>query len=155
MLAVARPAVEAKYGLKPIATCKTGDRCFVVDSWPIAIVGTEAGVFSGRIGAYPSGGLGCSALVFVSHDSAGWHYVNSGCVQNPGFMPGKDDKVFVTSGCANVRTSPSLSSSVIVCLRGGTPVSVVSAPVFADGHIWWHLAGGGWMAHDYLVAPNI
>ncbi|HET7419686.1 MAG TPA: SH3 domain-containing protein [Candidatus Dormibacteraeota bacterium] len=155
MLGIGRPAVEAKYSLKLIATCKTGDRCFVVDDPLLAIVGTEASVFAGRIGAYPLGSLGCNALVFMSHDSAGWHYVNSGCVQNTGFLPGKEDHVFVPTGCANVRTAPSLSASVVACLAANTLVEVDSAPVYADSHIWWHLAGRGWMAHDFLVAPNI
>jgi hypothetical protein len=30
-----------------------------------------------------------------------------------------------------------------------------SAPVYADGHIWWHLgAFEGWMAHDFLLAAK-
>jgi hypothetical protein len=155
MLSVGRPAVEAKYGLKPIATCRNGDNCFIVRSPLVAIVGTNAGVFSGSIGLYPDGGLGCGVLVFLSYDSTGWHYVNSGCVQNGGFWPGVIDQVFVSSGCANVRTSPSLSATVLACLPAHTQVSVDSAPVYADAHIWWHLAGRGWMVHDYLLAPNI
>jgi len=22
--------------------------------------------------------------------------------------------------------------------------------VYAEAHVWWHLTGRGWMAHDYL-----
>jgi hypothetical protein len=155
MLAAGRSAVETKYGLKPIASCHNGDRCFIVGTPLLAIVGTEAAVFGGAIGAYPNGSLGCSALVFMSHDSAGWHYVNSGCVQNGGFMPGKFDHVFVSNGCANVRSAPSVTSSVVACLTSGTQVEVDSAPTFAEGHLWWHLAGKGWMAHDFLLSPTI
>ena len=155
ILAVARPAVEAKYGLKPIASCHNGDYCLIVRSPFDGIVGTDAAVFSGSIGAYPGGGLGCGVDVFLSHDSAGWHYVNSGCVQNGGFMPAAYDHVFVSSGCANVRKSPSLRATVLACLRAQTEVAVDSAPTYADGHIWWHLAGRGWMVHDYLLAPNL
>jgi hypothetical protein len=155
MLSVGRPAVEAKYSLKPIATCRNGDSCFIVQNPLVAIVGTNAGVFSGSLGLYPNGGLGCGVLVFLSYDSAGWHYVNSGCVQNPGGIPGTFDHVFVSSGCANVRSSPSLSATVLACLPAQTQVDVDSAPVYADSHIWWHLAGRGWMAHDYLLAPKI
>src|SRR5690349_11695401 len=78
MLAAARPSVESKYGLKPIAMCQNGDSCFIVRNPLLAIVGTNAAVFGGAIGRYPQGGLGCGALVFLSQDSAGWHYVNSG-----------------------------------------------------------------------------
>jgi hypothetical protein len=155
ILTAGRSGVEAKYGLKPIATCHNGDRCFALRNPPLVMVGTEAAVFDGLIGLYPAGGLGCSALVFLSHDSAGWHYVNSGCVQNSGFMPGADAHVYVSAGCANVRTRPALTGIVLACLKANTAVSVDSAPVYADGHIWWHLAGRGWMAHDFLVAPNI
>lgn len=154
MLAVGRPAVEAKYGLKPIASCRNGDNCFIVQSPLPAMVGTNAAVFPGTVGQYPLGNLGCFALVFLSYDSAGWHYVNSGCFQNPGFFPSNYDHVFVSGGCANVRTSPSLSATVLACLPAGTEVSVDSAPVYADAHIWWHLAGRGWMAHDFLLKPN-
>ncbi len=155
MLAAARPSVESKYRLKPIATCQNGDSCFIVSNPLLAIVGTNAAVFGGAIGVYPQGGLGCGVLVFLSQDSAGWHYVNSGCVQNSGFLPGKLDHVFVSSGCVNVRTSPSMNGSVLACLPANTEVEVDSAPVYADSHIWWHLAGRGWMVHDFLIAPNI
>lgn len=155
MLAVGRPAVEAKYHLIPFATCKNGDTCFIVGNPLSAIVGTDAAVFSGATGLFPQGGLGSACVVYLSHDSAGWHYVNSACAQNSGFWPGRDDHVFVSSGCANVRTTPGLTSKVVSCLPANTVVSVDSAPVFADGHIWWHLAGRGWMAHDFLVAPNL
>ena len=155
MLNVGRPAVEAKYHLKPIASCKNGDACFIVRNPLDAIVGTEAAVFTGSIGLYPNGGLGCGVLVVLSHDSTGWHYVNSGCVQNSGFMPGPGDHVFVSGGCANVRTSPNLSATVLACLPAQTQVDVDSAPLYADSHVWWHLAGRGWMVHDYLLAPNL
>ena len=155
ILAAGRPAVESKYQLKTIATCQTGDRCLIVGNPLIAIIGTNAAVFGGAIGRYPDGSLGCTALIFLSYDSAGWHYVNSGCVQNGGFMPGNLAHVFVASGCVNVRTSPSLTAGVVACLTANTQVAVDSAPVYSDGHIWWHLGGKGWMVHDYLVAPSI
>ena len=155
MLSAGRSAVETKYHVKPIAQCQDGDSCFIVQSPLIAIVGTNAGVFGGVLGVYPQGGLGCGVLVFLTYDQAGWHYVNSGCVQNPGGVPGTYDHVSVSSGCANFRTEPSLTAKVVGCLPANTEVSVDSAPVFADGHIWWHLAGRGWMAHDFLLAPNL
>ena len=155
MLAVGRPAVEAKYHLTPFASCKSGDFCFFVGNPLSAIVGTNAAVFSGGTGVYPQGGLGSACVVYLTHDGAGWHYLNSACAQNPGFWPGVGDHVFVSSSCANVRTAPGLSSTVLSCLNANTEVNVDSAPVLADGHIWWHLAGRGWMAHDYLVAPNL
>ena len=155
MLAVVRPAIETKYGLKPIANCRTGDVCLIVPAGSTATVGTNAAVFGGAIGRYPDASLGCFVQAYLSHDSAGWHYVNSGCFQNPGMFPQGDDHVWISSGCANVRTEPSLAARVVACLAPQTPVFVNSAPVFADSHIWWHLAGRGWMAHDFLLRPNV
>ncbi|OLE50502.1 MAG: hypothetical protein AUI36_19285 [Cyanobacteria bacterium 13_1_40CM_2_61_4] len=38
-----------------------------------------------------------------------------------------------------------------MCATRGTVVDVDSAPVYLDGHIWWHLSGRGWMAHEFLT----
>ncbi len=70
----------------------------------------------------------------------------------PDPIPGADNFVYVT-GCANVRDVPGLSRKILACLANRTRVVVDSAPIYADGKIWWHLQGRGWMAHDFLVAP--
>jgi hypothetical protein len=88
--------------------------------------------------------------VFLYEDAAGWHFVNVRCAQATGAIPGPQDLVRV-SGCANVREAPGPSSHVVACLSNGTVVDVDSAPVYLDEHIWWHLSGRGWMAHDYLT----
>jgi hypothetical protein len=111
-----------------------------------AMVGTNAGTFYGT-----ASGTGC--WVFLYQDAAGWHYVNARCAQGTGSIPGPQDNVWV-SGCANVRDAPSLGGRVVACLPNGTLVDVDSAPVYADSHLWWHLADRGWMAHDFLVAPR-
>jgi hypothetical protein len=111
-----------------------------------AMVGTNAGTFYGT-----ASGTGC--WVFLYQDAAGWHYVNARCAQGTGSIPGPQDNVWV-SGCANVRDAPSLGGRVVACLPNGTLVDADSAPVYADSHLWWHLAGRGWMAHDFLVAPK-
>jgi hypothetical protein len=152
MVAVGAPAVEKALGYKDWSACSNGENCFKVGTAASSLVGTNAGVFDGGYGIYPQGGLGAGCWVFLYQDSNGWHYLNSGCAQNPGFVPGSADSgthVFVT-GCANFRSAPGLSSNVLGCLGNGTKVGVDSAPVYADGHIWWHLAGHGWMAHDFL-----
>ena len=63
------------------------------------------------------------------------------------------DLVYV-SGCANLRDNPGSRGRVLACLPTGIQVDVDSAPLYTDGKIWWHIAGRGWMAHDFLVAPN-
>lgn len=154
MIAVGRPAIEADYGWRDWSVCVNGEQCFEVGSPSRAMVGTNAGTFYGIDGQYPGGGLGSGCWVFLYEDSGGWHYVNAGCAQAQGYVPGPADRVFVTPGCAHVRDAPGLSSRVLDCLGNGTNVNVDSAPIYLDGHIWWHLAGHGWMAHDFLVAPK-
>jgi hypothetical protein len=39
----------------------------------------------------------------------------------------------------------------VACLANGIVVDVDSAPVYLDGHIWWHLHERGWMAHENLT----
>ena len=156
MIAVGRPGFEADWGYKDYASCTSEDlNCFQVGNPSRAMVGTDAGSFYGNYGAGPGyiGGGGAGCWVFVYRDSGGWHYVNGRCAQATGTLPGIQDLVYV-SGCANVRSSPGLSSKVFGCLANGTVVDVDSAPVYSDGHIWWHLARRGWMAHDFLVAPK-
>jgi hypothetical protein len=153
MIAVGRPAIERDYGWKDWSVCTNGHQCFKVGNPSRAMVGTNAGTFYGSHGQFPAGGLGSECWVFLDKDSKGWHYVNAGCAQPIGSLPGPQDRVFVT-GCANFRVAPGLSATVLGCLGNGTTVDVDSAPVYKDGHIWWHLAGRGWMAHDFLVAPK-
>jgi hypothetical protein len=152
MIAVGRPGIEADLGFKDSASCSGSDLCFQVGNPSRAMVGTNAGSFYGaEHSASGPGGAGC--WVFLFEDSNGWHYVNGACAQSEGYVPGVGDRVFVT-GCANFRAAPGLSAKVLGCLGNGTIVNVDSAPVYKDAHIWWHLAGRGWMAHDFLVAPK-
>jgi hypothetical protein len=156
MIAVGRPAFEADWGFKDYSACSASDmNCFKLGEPARAMVGTNAGTFYGQVtngpGSVGGGGAGC--FVFLYQDSSGWHYINGHCGQSGNSMPGPQDRVFV-SGCANVRDAAGLKSNVIGCLTNGTLVDVDSAPVYLDGHIWWHLANRGWMAHDYLVAPK-
>ncbi len=152
MVAVAVPAFEADWGYKDVSACGSGDTCFQIGDPPRAQIGVDAGSIYGteHLNGY-GGGSGCSLFLF--RDAGGWHYVNGRCAQATGYIPGPQDLVYV-QGCANLRDGPGVSSKVIACIRNGTTVDVDSAPVYLDGHIWWHLAGKGWMAHDFLVAPK-
>lgn len=152
MTAAGAPAIERALGYKDWSACSNGENCYRVSPEPSGMVGTDAGVLNGGYGQYPGGGLGAACWVFLYRDSGGWHFLNFACAQNPGFTPGSADTgthVFV-NGCANYRMAPSLSAAAVGCLTKGTVVSVDSAPVYADAHVWWHLTGRGWMAHDYL-----
>ena len=154
MVAVGRAGAEADLKMKDWSQCAAGQGCFKVNSPSKAIVGTNAGAFAAGTGQYPDGGLGAFCVVFVFQNATGWHYLNVSCAQNPGYMPGPIDHVSIASGCANVRTSPSLAATSLACLDDYTQVAVDSAPVYADGHMWWHLAGRGWMVHDFLARAS-
>jgi hypothetical protein len=152
MIAAGKAGIEHELGLSD--TCSSGQFCFQVASPSRAEVGTNAGTFYGtkRCASGCAGGdAGC--YVFLSHDAAGWHYVNGRCVTAVEQIPSAVDQVYTDSGCVNVRDAPSLTGRVVDCLANGTQVLVDDAPAFAGGHIWWHLYCRGWMAHDFLVAP--
>lgn len=153
MIAAGRPAIEKAYGWKDWSVCSNGQVCFQVGVPSHATVGTDAGTFVGGDQVFPRGGSGASACwVFLFRDPKGWHYVNAACVQNSGSNPATGDDSVDVTGCANFRVTPGLSAVVLGCLGNGSAVDVDSAPVYRDGHIWWHLAGRGWMAHDFLCA---
>ena len=153
MIAAGGPAIEKDYGWKDWSVCSNGQQCFKVGNPSRAMVGTHAGTFYGSNGQFPGGGFGSGCWLFLYQDSRGWHYVDAACAQSAGYGPGIEDRVFV-SGCANVRAAPALSARVLGCLGNGAIVGIDSAPLYQDGHIWWHLVGRGWMAHDFLVAPK-
>ncbi len=122
--------------------------------------GTQAAYFYGE-GGSNADVLAC--LTYVVHDPAGWRGVRSQC---PAGFPvvGQSGMVWlggVTAGrCgANVRSAPGPTGTVVGCLQHHTGVSIDGGPVYAqmssvDG-IWWHLAGRGWMADDFLIFPEI
>ena len=159
MIAVGRPAIEAAFGLQDWSTCSGKAACFRVGDPSRAMVGTNAGTFYGQEGQGPGAGcsspcLGSGSWAFLYLDQAAWHFFDVVCTQDSDYLPSPGAHVFVT-GCANVRDAPGLSSHVVACLANGTVVEVDSAPTYVDGRIWWHLAGKGWIAHDYLVDPAL
>jgi hypothetical protein len=106
---------------------------------------------------YGGSGGGAACFVYLFYDAAGWHsYPPIVCGQQGGSSPvlGYTDQVQVTGGgCGNVRQQPSLSSTVVACLKNGTTVAIDSTPPrYVDGHIWWSINHQqGYMAHDVLV----
>lgn len=158
ILAAGTVGAEQDLRLKDMAQCTVGDACFKPRSPSDTIVGTNAAVFSAASGTLGAGGtnlaLGSACAVFVTNDGTSWHYAAAACVQNPGYLPGAGDHVYVPSACANVRSAPGLKAQVLDCLAKDTIVTVDSAPVFQDGYIWWHLVGRGWMANDFLIQPH-
>src|SRR5256885_16689658 len=101
-------------------------------------------------------------MTYVVNGAAGWRGARSQCAA---VFPavGKSGMVWLggaTASCgANVRSAPGPQGKVVACLQHHTGVSIDGGPAYApmsstDG-IWWHLAGQGWMADDFLIFPEI
>ena len=120
--------------------------------------GTGAAYF---VGAGGSNGDVMACGIYVVHTANGWHGLRRQCSVGAVFpAQGQSGQVVLGIGppgqCANVRQQPSTKSTVVGCLTAGTQFTVDEGPVYApmpsmDG-VWWHIAGRGWMADDYLHA---
>jgi hypothetical protein len=142
--------------VESMATCPINRACIFIGRQHD---GTQSAYFDGEGG---SNGERLSCLTYVVHDAAGWRGVRSQC---PAGFPalGKAGLVWlggVTAGScgANVRSAPGPTGKVVTCLQHHTPVSIDRGPAYApmsstDG-IWWHLAGRGWMADNFLIFPE-
>jgi hypothetical protein len=121
--------------------------------------GVDAAYFNGGVGCREgtggTGGSGASLLTYVFKDSAGWHYLDARGTQGP-FIPiiGGQTTLSLSSGCVNVRATPSLTGRILSCLATGTTVNVDGGPDYVDGKMWWHLQGSGWMVHDFLICAG-
>jgi hypothetical protein len=116
-------------------------------------------------------GHGCGASTYVWQDSAGWHVLDTVCVQAVGYNPSVGTSLYIFgpgSGCANVYSNPSHSASISGCLTwsqagSGTQYAVDQGPTYTaetdpasgqpEGTVWWHLHGEGWVTQDFLVVP--
>jgi len=111
----------------------------------------------GQFNSFSTGG-GAACFGYIFEDGSGWHSMDAACVQNAvNPVRGQADIVRVTGGCANVRQTPGLSGKVLNCLSNGTEVQIDDGPNYVQngagqlGYLWWHLAGKGWMAHQFLL----
>jgi hypothetical protein len=114
-------------------------------------------------------GHGCAAFTYVWQDSAGWHVLDTVCVQNTGYNPSHGASVYIFgpgTGCANVYASAGHASAITGCLTwsstgSGTQYTIDQGPTYVAetdptshqpaGTIWWHLTGEGWVTQDFLV----
>jgi uncharacterized protein YgiM (DUF1202 family) len=88
----------------------------------------------------------------------GWvaaDYVTAGAGSDPGSGTGSGSAgtftVVAGSGLI-LRSQPSIAAAEIGSYGYGDTVSITSARATADGYTWAQVAGGGWVAADYLVA---
>jgi hypothetical protein len=118
------------------------------------VMGSNAAYFVGVSG---SNGNWLACGTYVYQTAAGWSGLRRSC--HPGAVwPGVGDSGYVSLGmgnqdqCANVRSTP--AGSVVGCIKDGTLVKLDGGPDYVpmsgmDG-LWWHVAGKGWMADDFL-----
>jgi hypothetical protein len=121
--------------------------------------GQDAAYFTGVSG---SNGvlLQCGTYVYLAN---GWHGMAWRCRSDHVFPAvGASGRVEIGIGaaptdCANVRANPGLAGKVVGCIREGSTVTLDAGPSFVhdqgiDG-LWWHVAGHGWMADNFLSWP--
>jgi len=115
--------------------------------------GVHAAYFNYGAGSGSSNGPGPhGCYVYVYEDGSGWHFLGGYCTQNLVLAVGGVNDVKTPGTCANLRDSPGLSSKVIRCLPDATQVEIDRGPTWLDGHLWWHVTAGGWLAHENLLA---
>jgi hypothetical protein len=120
----------------------------------VGVVGSKAAYFVGTAGTNGNW-LECGTYVYET--AAGWSGLRRSC--RPGAVwPAVGASGYVSLGlgaqdqCANVRSVP--AGSVVGCIKDGTLVKLDGGPAYMpmsgmDG-LWWHVAGKGWMADDFL-----
>jgi hypothetical protein len=113
--------------------------------------GDHAAYFSYAAGSGSSTGPGPSpCLVYVFEDSSGWKFLDGYCTQNLLATVGGSDSINTPGSCANLRNQPGVSGTIIRCIADQTIVKIDQGPTWLDGHLWWHVGAGGWIAHDNL-----
>lgn len=137
-------------------------KCIAIQS---EVDGDHAAYFRARMSHLHPEDLGfysAACFIYTFQDATGWHFLDMVCAGPESGVSwpdvGEFDYVFVTAGgCANVRATPGLSGKVVACLPAGTTVNIDGGPDYVVeamprvSHMWWHLQGKGWMAHDFLV----
>jgi hypothetical protein len=137
--------------------------------------GSDAAVLrGGTVGCDASGDCSAAELwVYVVEDAAGWHYWDAIASQNRGAPDVRTDgdspyiNDLMANGsagtCPAVSTAPARGAEIVTCVPAQSVVRLDNGPLFADGQLWWHIAGTldheggafapspqGWMAHASL-----
>jgi hypothetical protein len=139
-----------------VACPATATQCLTIQG---EVDGVHATYFRARLG---SSKASAACFIYTILDASGWHFLDMVCAGPESGVSwpdvGEIDYVFVAAGsCANVRATPGLGGKVVACLRAGTTVTIDAGPDYvvepppSASHLWWHIEGKGWMAHDFLV----
>ena len=127
----------------------------------------------GHAAAYFVGAAGSNNDVqtcafYLVNDAGRWETLDSICSNAPTPFPAVGSTGMVLlgmgeTGCVNVHVAPGVSAKVVACLSEGTQVQIDDGPYFIPPanafpstnppgalDYWWHIAGRGWMVHQYL-----
>lgn len=81
-----------------------------------------------------------------------------GEMPDPGVLYGSGTAVHVATDLLRLRSDASIASSTLATLPDGTPLTVIAAPIGADGHTWYPVrtASGttGWVAEAYIAGGS-
>ena len=138
-----------------IDSCPAQHKCLTIQS---QVDGSNAAYFRAWLGSSGAGGV---CFIYTVEDAAGWRFLDMVCAgPESGVMwpdRGEFDYVQITGGgCANIRDAAGLTGRVVACLAAGTMVTIDGGPNYVvepqgASHVWWHISGKGWIAHDFLV----
>jgi peptidoglycan hydrolase-like protein with peptidoglycan-binding domain len=96
---------------------------------------------------------GLSADGVVGAATAAALGINNGSITGGGSGGGAPGTYTVTAGSGLlIRSAPSRGAAVVGSVGYGGQVSATSNRAYGDGYTWAQLAGGGWVAADYLSA---
>lgn len=77
---------------------------------------------------------------------------------DPGVLYGSGTAVHVATDLLRLRSEASIASATLATLPQGTPLTVIAAPVGADGHTWYPVrttsGTTGWVAEAYIAGGS-
>jgi hypothetical protein len=136
-----------------VANCPPNRACFSVGE---EHDGTHAAYFVGAAGSNRDV-FACGTYVY--QDEAGWHDYRWSCHDDALFPAvGQSGTVVLgigdTSGqCTNVLSSPP-NGEVLGCIPSWTSIRLDDGPAYAPrallSGMWWHVAGRGWIADNWI-----
>ena len=154
--AMAGSASQTTLVVDSMAACPVNRACTAVG---VEHDGIDAAYFIGFVGSNKNL-IACGT--YVVRERAGWRPMSQNCPGGGPIFPAIGQTGSVGLGfqnrapgdCANVRTLPGPTGKVIACLRDGTQVRLDTGPAYVPmantNGLWWHIAGKGWMADDFL-----
>ena len=164
--AAAEFLAQSRLSAKPVQAhdaCPVNLGCVWLTGWRD---GHAATYFTGAAGSNQD----VQTCAFYLVNESGWRPLDFRCgtASTPFPSIGSSGRVLLgmgETGCVNVHAAPGLLAKVVACLNDGTRVQLDDGPYFlleanatlnppSTKNYWWHIAGKGWMVHQYLYAAS-